>query len=119
MSCVFLYVNYFVVFLQEKNELVKNSAVVHESMYLQFVAMMIYLYFYFFLKVRGLCTDLSNNEELFESVRVYGDLQDSDIYGLWYGHYSYGHLGGVWTNNLMHGNRNKSGSNRGGGGGSG
>ncbi|CAM9948653.1 unnamed protein product [Ectocarpus sp. 12 AP-2014] len=55
-------------------------------------------------KVRGLCTDLSNQDTLFDSVRVYGDLQDSDIYGLWYGHYSYGHLGGVWTNNFMHDN---------------
>ncbi|CAM9760220.1 unnamed protein product, partial [Scytosiphon promiscuus] len=55
-------------------------------------------------KVRGLCDDLSNNDELFESVRVYGDMKNSDIYGMWYGHYSYGHLGGVWTDNLMHDN---------------
>ncbi|CAN0122050.1 unnamed protein product, partial [Ectocarpus sp. 8 AP-2014] len=55
-------------------------------------------------KVRGLCTDLSNQDTLFDSVRVYGDLQGSDIYGLWYGHYSYGHLGGVWTKNFMHDN---------------
>eukprot|EP00752_Nemacystus_decipiens_P005724 g5181.t1 len=55
-------------------------------------------------KVRGLCEDLSNVDTLFESVRVYGDMKNSDIYGMWYGHYSYGHLGGVWTNNLMHDN---------------
>ncbi|CAB1102838.1 MEP19 [Ectocarpus sp. CCAP 1310/34] len=55
-------------------------------------------------KVRGLCDDLSNKDTLFESVRVYGDMKNSDIYGMWYGHYSYGHLGGVWTNNLMHDN---------------
>eukprot|EP00903_Cladosiphon_okamuranus_P009971 g9457.t1 len=55
-------------------------------------------------KVRGLCDDLSNVDTLFESVRVYGDMKNSDIYGMWYGHYSYGHLGGVWTNNLMHDN---------------
>ena len=54
-------------------------------------------------QVRGLCDDLSNVDTLFESVRVYGDMKNSDIYGMWYGHYSYGHLGGVWTNNLMHG----------------
>ncbi|CAN0194155.1 unnamed protein product, partial [Ectocarpus sp. 12 AP-2014] len=55
-------------------------------------------------KVRGLCDDLSNKDTLFEAVRVYGDIKNSDIYGMWYGHYSYGHLGGVWTNNLMHDN---------------
>lgn len=55
--------------------------------------------------MRGLCEDLSNSEELFDSVRVYGDMKNSDIYGMWYGHYSYGHLGGVWTDNLMHGKR--------------
>lgn len=27
----------------------------------------------------------------------------SDIYGMWYGQYSYGHWGGVWTDNAMHG----------------
>ncbi|CBJ33360.1 Mannuronan C-5-epimerase [Ectocarpus siliculosus] len=55
-------------------------------------------------KVRGLCDDLSNKDTLFDSVRVYGDMKNSDIYGMWYGHYSYGHLGGVWTDNLMHDN---------------
>lgn len=42
-------------------------------------------------------------DTLFESVRVYGDIDECDIHHMWYGHYSYGHLGGVWTNNLMHG----------------
>lgn len=60
-------------------------------------------------QVRGLCKDLSNTETLFESVRVYGDMKNSDISGMWYGHYSYGHLGGVWTNNLMHGKARNSG----------
>ena len=27
----------------------------------------------------------------------------SDIHHMWYGMYSYGHLGGVWTDNEMHG----------------
>ncbi|CAM9340651.1 unnamed protein product, partial [Sphacelaria rigidula] len=54
-------------------------------------------------KVRGLCEDLSNLD-LFDSVRVYGDLQESDVHHLWYGQYSYGHLGGVWTDNELHDN---------------
>ncbi|CAN0484040.1 unnamed protein product, partial [Hapterophycus canaliculatus] len=53
--------------------------------------------------VRGLCEDLSNQDTLFDRVRVYGDIMGSDIHDLWYGHYSYGHLGGVWTNNFLYG----------------
>lgn len=55
-------------------------------------------------KVRGLCDDLSNVDTLFESVRVYGDITRSNIHHMWYGMYSYGHLGGVWSDNLMHDN---------------
>ncbi|CAN0209622.1 unnamed protein product [Ectocarpus sp. 12 AP-2014] len=54
-------------------------------------------------KVRGFCKDLSN-PEVFELTNVYGDLTGSDIHHLYYGHYSYGHQGGVWTNNKMHDN---------------
>lgn len=52
--------------------------------------------------MRGLCNDLSNLD-LFDSVRVYGDMINSEIYNMWYGMYSYGHLGGVWTDNIMRG----------------
>ncbi|CAM9775659.1 unnamed protein product, partial [Sphacelaria rigidula] len=41
-------------------------------------------------KVRGFCPDLSN-PEVFDEVNVYGDIQGSDIYGMYYGMYSYGH----------------------------
>lgn len=54
-------------------------------------------------KVRGLCEDLSNVDTLFDTVRVYGDMMGSNIHHMWYGMYSYGHLGGVWNDNLMHG----------------
>ncbi|CAN0409524.1 unnamed protein product, partial [Laminaria digitata] len=53
-------------------------------------------------KVRGFCTDKSNLE-LFDNVNVYGDIMNCDIHHMWYGMYSYGHQGGVWINNLMHG----------------
>eukprot|EP00903_Cladosiphon_okamuranus_P017355 g15989.t1 len=54
-------------------------------------------------KVRGFCTDLSN-PQVFDDVNVYGDIKDSDIHHMYYGMYSYGHQGGVWTNNKMHDN---------------
>lgn len=54
-------------------------------------------------KVRGFCEDLSN-PEVFDEVNVYGDIQGSNIYGMYYGMYSYGHQAGVWTNNVMHDN---------------
>ncbi|CAM9761267.1 unnamed protein product, partial [Hapterophycus canaliculatus] len=54
-------------------------------------------------KVRGLCSDLSN-QVIFEDHNVYGDIQGSEIYGMYYGMYSYGHQGGVWTNNIMRDN---------------
>ena len=54
-------------------------------------------------KVRGFCTDLSN-PEVFDRTGVYGDIQGSEIYGMYYGMYSYGHQDGVWTDNIMHDN---------------
>eukprot|EP00903_Cladosiphon_okamuranus_P006682 g6522.t1 len=54
-------------------------------------------------KVRGFCKDLSN-ENVFETTNVYGDIIGCDIHHNYYGHYSYGHQGGVWINNKMHDN---------------
>lgn len=54
-------------------------------------------------KVRGFCVDKSN-PEVFDETNVYGDIIDSDIYGMYYGMYSYGHQGGIWINNEMHDN---------------
>ncbi|CAM9604816.1 unnamed protein product [Ectocarpus sp. 12 AP-2014] len=54
-------------------------------------------------KVRGLCTDLSN-VEIMDDHNVYGDIKGSEIYGMYYGMYSYGHQGGVWTDNVMRDN---------------
>lgn len=54
-------------------------------------------------KVRGFCTDKSN-PEIFDEVNTYGDVIDSDIHHLFYGLYTYGHLGGLWNGNLMHDN---------------
>ncbi|CAM9449094.1 unnamed protein product [Scytosiphon promiscuus] len=61
-------------------------------------------------KVRGMCTEMDDstglpvNHEIFEDHNVYGDIQNSEIYGMYYGHYSYGHQGGVWTDNIMRDN---------------
>ncbi|CAM9830342.1 unnamed protein product, partial [Hapterophycus canaliculatus] len=54
-------------------------------------------------KVRGFCKDLSN-PDVFETTNVYGDILNSDIHHMYYGHYTYGHQGGVWDNNKMHDN---------------
>ena len=54
-------------------------------------------------KVRGFCKDLSNHD-VFTTTNVYGDIKNSDIHHNYYGHYSFGHQGGVWTNNKMHHN---------------
>ncbi|CAM9999901.1 unnamed protein product, partial [Ascophyllum nodosum] len=54
-------------------------------------------------KVRGFCVDKSN-PEVFDTTNVYGDIKNSDIHHMYYGMYSYGHQGGVWTNNKMHDN---------------
>ena len=57
----------------------------------------------FIAQVRGFCKDLSN-PDVFETTNVYGDIIGSDIHHMYYGHYSYGHQGGVWTDNKMHDN---------------
>ncbi|CAN0056993.1 unnamed protein product [Pylaiella littoralis] len=54
-------------------------------------------------KVRGFCKDLSNHD-VFTRTNVYGDIMGCDIHHNYYGHYSYGHQGGVWTDNKMHDN---------------
>ena len=54
-------------------------------------------------KVRGFCADKSN-PEVFDTSNVFGDIIDSDIHHMYYGMYSYGYQGGVWTNNYMHDN---------------
>ncbi|CAM9629201.1 unnamed protein product [Pylaiella littoralis] len=54
-------------------------------------------------KVRGFCKDLSN-PEVFETTNVYGDIKGCNIHHNYYGHYTYGHQGGVWDSNEMHDN---------------
>ncbi|CAM9510688.1 unnamed protein product, partial [Hapterophycus canaliculatus] len=54
-------------------------------------------------KVRGFCQN-KTNPEIFDEVNTYGDIVDSNIHHLFYGHYTYGHLGGLWTGNRMHDN---------------
>lgn len=54
-------------------------------------------------KVRGFCVDKSN-PEVFDETDVFGDIKNSDIHHMYYGMYSYGHQGGVWTDNKMHDN---------------
>lgn len=54
-------------------------------------------------KVRGFCVDKSN-PEVFDRTGVYGEIQNSEIYGMYYGVYTYGHDGGEWTNNVMRDN---------------
>ncbi|CAM9124777.1 unnamed protein product [Ascophyllum nodosum] len=54
-------------------------------------------------KVRGFCADKSNLE-VFDTTNVYGDIKNSNIHHMYYGMYSYGHQGGVWTDNTMHNN---------------
>ena len=55
-------------------------------------------------KVRGVCKDESNLEELTHLVNVYGNIYDSEIHHGYYGHYSYGHQGGDWSRNIVHDN---------------
>ncbi|CAM9371905.1 unnamed protein product [Choristocarpus tenellus] len=54
-------------------------------------------------KVRGFCVDKSN-PEVFDNVQVTGDILNSEIHHMFFGHYSYGHQGGVWSNNVVHDN---------------
>ncbi|CAM9245308.1 unnamed protein product, partial [Hapterophycus canaliculatus] len=63
-------------------------------------------------KARGLCKTLENldifdDDQDFEgygSYSVYGDINDSKLHHNWFGHYSYGHQGGQWTNNDVYEN---------------
>lgn len=54
-------------------------------------------------KIRGLCNDLSNTD-YYEGLGVYGNILDSDLHHLYYGHYSYGHINGVFNWNTVHDN---------------
>ena len=54
-------------------------------------------------KTRGFCVDKSN-PEIFDSVKVYGDIKNSKIHHNYYGHYSFGQFGGNWTGNEVHSN---------------
>ncbi|CAM9815231.1 unnamed protein product, partial [Sphacelaria rigidula] len=54
-------------------------------------------------KVRGYCEDESN-PELFDSVKVTGDILGSHIHHLYFGHYSFGHQGGNFSCNHVHHN---------------
>ena len=54
-------------------------------------------------KIRGLCSDLSNLAD-YEDLGVYGNILDNDIHHLYYGHYCYGHINGVFTGNKVHDN---------------
>lgn len=47
-------------------------------------------------KVNG---DPGANFELYDQVDVYGDIQNNYIHHNYFGIYTYGHFGGVWTNN--------------------
>ena len=54
-------------------------------------------------KVRGFCKDKSNFD-VFDSVKLYGDITNSVIHHNYYGHYSFGLLGGNWIGNEIHSN---------------
>ncbi|CAM9946003.1 unnamed protein product [Ascophyllum nodosum] len=54
-------------------------------------------------KVRGYCDD-GSNPEVFDRTNVYGNIMGSEIYENYYGMYTYGHQGGVWTNNRVYDN---------------
>lgn len=54
-------------------------------------------------KVRGYCKDHSN-PELFEEVKVTGDILRSRLHHNYFGQYSYGHQGGDFSYNVVHDN---------------
>lgn len=54
-------------------------------------------------KVRGYCEDESNGY-VFDRTNVYGNIIGSEIFNNYYGMYTYGHQGGVWTYNKMYDN---------------
>ena len=41
---------------------------------------------------------------LLHKVAVYGDITESEIHNLFFGHYSFGHKGGNWSGNHVHDN---------------
>ena len=55
------------------------------------------------MKVRGLCKDKSN-PEVMDLVSVRGNIIDSEIHHMYHGHYSYGHVNGEWSRNIIHDN---------------
>lgn len=44
------------------------------------------------------------NLDVFDNVQVFGDMKGCNFHHNYYGMYSYGHQGGVWTDNKMHDN---------------
>eukprot|EP00904_Undaria_pinnatifida_P001709 jgi/Undpi1/11539/HiC_scaffold_30.g13836.m1 len=59
-------------------------------------------------KARGLCKTLEN-QDIFDddqpiTYAVYGDIDNSHLHHNWFGHYSFGHQGGRWTNNEVNDN---------------
>lgn len=54
-------------------------------------------------KLRGICNDKSNRDS-FEGIGVYGNILNSEIHHLYYGHYSYRHLNGLFSGNAVHDN---------------
>lgn len=53
------------------------------------------------LKLRGLCND-NSNEKSYEGIAVYGDIRNSDISHMYFGHYSYGAANSVITGNKFY-----------------
>ena len=54
-------------------------------------------------KLRGICNDKSNRDK-YDGVGVYGNLLNSDIHHLWYGHYGYAQLYSLMSGNSVHDN---------------
>lgn len=54
-------------------------------------------------KLRGICNDKSNRDK-YDGLGVYGNLLNSDIHHLWYGHYGYAQLYSLMSGNSVHDN---------------
>ncbi|CAM9693611.1 unnamed protein product [Pylaiella littoralis] len=54
-------------------------------------------------KLRGICNDKSNRDS-YEGIGVYGNILDSKVHRLYYGHYSYRHLNGLFKGNAVRDN---------------
>lgn len=54
-------------------------------------------------KLRGICNDKSNRDS-YEGIGVYGNILNSEVHHLYYGHYSYRHLNGLFSGNAVHDN---------------